>query len=212
MTSSWQQSAGSSIWKLFALCSLSIRNGKWLCCCPWLCCHFVRVFELKYLSGRSWVRRHCNGRIGRSSFSDFWNYLRRQLFVLDTYHNRHARIMNNTMLFAATVFGVAFPFPALTRKLELVLQHKKLCEMGQIPRFAFISYIGHSFHGSLIAVLLRSIGWLCAEDSCYCTDVKEMFWVSKVNLYNQDMIWPVWKCSGDAWHALPCRLGSLGGF
>uniref|UniRef100_A0A7S3VJX6 ceramide glucosyltransferase n=1 Tax=Dunaliella tertiolecta TaxID=3047 RepID=A0A7S3VJX6_DUNTE len=42
------------------------------------------------------------------SWSKYWNYLRRQLFVLDTYANSHNRLVNYTMAAVSTYFCVAF--------------------------------------------------------------------------------------------------------
>mmetsp|Transcript_19855 Transcript_19855/g.55228 ORF Transcript_19855/g.55228 Transcript_19855/m.55228 type:complete len:405 (+) Transcript_19855:295-1509(+) len=58
-------------------------------------------------------------RIGNCSFWQFWNYVRRQLFVLDTYRNLTGRLMNNLMLLALGTTGLALPFPVFVGFLRL---------------------------------------------------------------------------------------------
>lgn len=47
------------------------------------------------------------------SWGQYWNYLRRQLYVLDTYTNRHNRLINHTMMVVHSWASWAFAAPAL---------------------------------------------------------------------------------------------------
>lgn len=47
------------------------------------------------------------------SWGQYWNYLRRQLYVLDTYSNRHNRLLNHTMMWVHSWASLAFAAPVL---------------------------------------------------------------------------------------------------
>jgi hypothetical protein len=48
------------------------------------------------------------------SFATYWNYLRRQLFVMDTYASAHNRRVNHTMLALHAYLSWAVVLPLLT--------------------------------------------------------------------------------------------------
>ena len=48
------------------------------------------------------------------SWRAYWNYLRRQLYVLDTYFNAHNRVLNHTMMAVHAWASAAFTLAALT--------------------------------------------------------------------------------------------------
>ena len=48
------------------------------------------------------------------SLSRYWNYLRRQLYVMDTYVSPHNRRINHAMLALHTYLSWAFVLPCLT--------------------------------------------------------------------------------------------------
>ncbi|KAF6250938.1 hypothetical protein COO60DRAFT_709067 [Scenedesmus sp. NREL 46B-D3] len=51
----------------------------------------------------------------------YWNYLRRQLYVLDTYHSRHNRALNHSMMLAHSYASAVFTAAVLTSSLQLLL-------------------------------------------------------------------------------------------
>lgn len=55
------------------------------------------------------------------SLPRYWNYLRRQLYVLDTYCNRHARLTNHVMAAFHCYASAAFVLPAALVALRLAL-------------------------------------------------------------------------------------------
>lgn len=44
----------------------------------------------------------------------YWNYLRRQLYVMDTYTSPHNRAVNHTMMALHTYLSLAFVVPTVT--------------------------------------------------------------------------------------------------
>ena len=50
----------------------------------------------------------------------FWNYLRRQLYVMDTYCNAHNKRLNHTMLALHSYLSWAFIIPVILTGIELV--------------------------------------------------------------------------------------------
>ena len=58
----------------------------------------------------------CCAAIGRASVSleRYWNYLRRQLYVMDTYVTPRNRLVNHSMLGLHTYLSWAFVLPCLT--------------------------------------------------------------------------------------------------
>ena len=49
----------------------------------------------------------------------FWNYLRRQLYVMDTYCNAHNRSLNHTMLALHSYLSWAFILPLMMTIAEV---------------------------------------------------------------------------------------------
>ena len=59
--------------------------------------------------------RPCAQLLGEQvSLQRYWNYLRRQLYVMDTYVTPHNRLVNHTMLALHTYLSWAFVLPCLT--------------------------------------------------------------------------------------------------
>lgn len=52
-------------------------------------------------------------RLGSATFHDHWNYMRRQVFVLDTYRNGAGRTLNHTMLGLLVFLGLTLSFPVV---------------------------------------------------------------------------------------------------
>jgi hypothetical protein len=51
----------------------------------------------------------------------YWNYLRRQLYVLDTYHSRHNKTLNHTMMLLHSYGSAVFTAAVLATSLQLLL-------------------------------------------------------------------------------------------
>jgi hypothetical protein len=51
----------------------------------------------------------------------YWNYLRRQLYVLDTYHSSHNKTLNHTMMLLHSYGSAVFTAAVLATSLQLVL-------------------------------------------------------------------------------------------
>jgi hypothetical protein len=51
----------------------------------------------------------------------YWNYLRRQLYVLDTYHSRHNKALNHSMMLLHSYGSAMFTAAALVTSLQLIL-------------------------------------------------------------------------------------------
>ncbi len=60
------------------------------------------------------------------SLQRYWNYLRRQLYVMDTYVTPHNRLVNHTMLALHTYLSWAFVLPCLTgASAKLLYKHSR---------------------------------------------------------------------------------------
>eukprot|EP00775_Hariotina_reticulata_P008153 gene8153-8346_t len=55
------------------------------------------------------------------TWKQYWNYLRRQLFVLDTYYNRHNQVINHTMMIAHSYGSAVFTMAAAATGVQLTL-------------------------------------------------------------------------------------------
>lgn len=62
----------------------------------------------------------------------FWNYLRRQLYVMDTYYNTHNRSLNHTMLALHGYLSWAFIVPFVLTVLELIADGLPTWAMPQV--------------------------------------------------------------------------------
>jgi hypothetical protein len=51
----------------------------------------------------------------------YWNYLRRQLYVLDTYHSSHNKTLNHTMMLLHSYGSAVFTAAVLATSLQLLL-------------------------------------------------------------------------------------------
>ena len=56
----------------------------------------------------------CPVQVADPPFATYWNYLRRQLFVMDTYASAHNRRVNHTMLTLHAYLSWAVVLPLLT--------------------------------------------------------------------------------------------------
>ena len=59
-------------------------------------------------------------RLEPCSAGQFWNYLRRQLYVMDTYCNAHNRSLNHTMLALHSYLSWAFILPLVLTVAEVL--------------------------------------------------------------------------------------------
>jgi hypothetical protein len=51
----------------------------------------------------------------------YWNYLRRQLYVLDTYNSRHNKTLNHTLMLVHSYGSAVFTAAVVTTSLQLLL-------------------------------------------------------------------------------------------
>lgn len=59
--------------------------------------------------------KDCAGRLDTEySWAQYWNYLRRQVYVMDTYSSPLNRRVNHTMMFLHSYLSLAFTVPATT--------------------------------------------------------------------------------------------------
>ena len=84
----------------------------------------------------------------------FWNYLRRQLYVMDTYCNAHNKHLNHTMLALHSYLSWAFIIPVILTGIELFAA-LPLWTAGSEVRAGFLSS-GH-LHMSLITISCKGI-------------------------------------------------------
>lgn len=60
-------------------------------------------------------------RLHRCTYWDFWNYLHRQLFVMDTYRNRTGMLLNWTLLSLLALLGVLMSTPMLLSAIRAAM-------------------------------------------------------------------------------------------
>lgn len=58
---------------------------------------------------------------GDETWGRYWNYLRRQLFVMDTYVSAHNRRVNHCMLLLHPLLSWGFVLPTIAGRLSVLL-------------------------------------------------------------------------------------------
>ncbi len=74
-------------------------------------CSYVQPFRSPCPASKFWVRNRLEEDY---SWAQYWNYLRRQLYVMDTYCSPLNQRINHTMMLLHSYLSVAFVLPAAT--------------------------------------------------------------------------------------------------
>ena len=89
------------------------------------------------------------------SFGQFWNYLRRQLYVMDTYASSHNRRLNHIMLALHCYLSWAFVAPAVIDSLQAAMWIYDTIIMGSAtaswPHVPCLAFFG-AFIGAHVAL------------------------------------------------------------
>ena len=72
---------------------------------------------------------------GKFTWRQYWNYLRRQLYVMDTYCNAANRKLNHTMMVVHPLLSLAFVLPSTIGK-QHILPNKTFVPLHSVGSLA----------------------------------------------------------------------------
>eukprot|EP00877_Chromochloris_zofingiensis_P011213 jgi/Chrzof1/6345/Cz18g05040.t1 len=133
----------------------------------------------------------------RYNLRQYWNYLRRQLFVLDTYHNEHNRRLNLTLMIMHAWMSGAFAFSCLAAAGQLQLAAAQLLSGSvQLLRRSSVHATADSCSSFIGGT---SMSWVFVA-SCCCAQVC-LWWMTKQVLLLFDQLSNGQTSGGSGQHA-----------